>query len=193
MSEVNLNEAIVERLKKGDQAVIRQLYQMAYPQCASFVKNNTGTTNDAEDFFQEALVQLYKNVHKAGFELKSHIKTYLYAITRNLWLNELRKRSKSGLKLIMDDPETNYVLPQEDMILEKEEAEKKHDLIGEMLLQVQGGCKGVLIDFYYKKLSLKEIAKKYNFTDQYAKKRRYKCMEAFKKQVRERYEELQYA
>lgn len=191
MSEVNLNTAILDKLKRGDQSAIRQLYKLAYPECASYVKNNNGTGNDAEDFFQEALVILYKNIHKEGFELKSHIKTYMYAIMRNLWLNELRKRSKSGLKLVMDDPETNYVLPSEETLIEKQEVEKKHDLIGEMLLQIKGGCKEVLIDFYLKKLSLKEIAKKNDFTEQYAKKRRYKCMEAFKKQVRERHEELQ--
>jgi len=133
---------------------------------------------------------MYKNVNKPDFELKSHIKTYLYAITRNLWLTELRKRSKSGLKLVMDDKDTDYVLYQEDTLVEKQEVEKKHELISEMLLQVQGGCKDVLIDFYYKKLSLKEIAVKYDFTEQYAKKRRYKCMQAFKKQVREQYASL---
>lgn len=190
MSEINLNDAIVARLRNGEQSVIRQLYKIAYPACASYIKNNNGTSNDAEDFFQEALVALYKNVNKAGFELKSHIKTYLYAITKNLWLTELRKRSKSGLKLVMDDKDTDYVLTQEDTLTEKQEVEKKHELISEMLLQVKGGCKEVLIDFYYKKLSLREIAEKYNFTEQYAKKRRYKCMQAFKKQVRERHDSL---
>ena len=191
MSQLNKNDAILERLKKGEQSVIRQLYKLAYPECASFIKNNNGTGNDAEDFFQEALVIMYKNVNKPDFELKSHIKTYLYAITRNLWLTELRKRSKSGLKLVMDDKDTDYVLYQEDTLVEKQEVEKKHELISKMLLQVQGGCKDVLIDFYYKKLSLKEIAAKYDFTEQYAKKRRYKCMQAFKKQVREEYASLQ--
>ncbi|MEM6316017.1 MAG: sigma-70 family RNA polymerase sigma factor [Bacteroidota bacterium] len=187
MGEINLNDAIVKRLKRGEQSVIRQLYRLAYPECASFIKNNNGTGNDAEDFFQEALVVLYKNVHKPDFELKSHIKTYLYAINRNLWLTELRKRSKNGLQLVMDDKDTDYVLYQEDTLVEKQEVEKKHKLIGEMLQQVKGGCKDILIDFYYKKLSLKAIAEKYGFTAQYAKKRRYKCMEAFKKQVRAKY------
>jgi len=191
MSEINLNDAIVERLKKGEQSVIRQLYKLAYPECASYIKNNNGTDNDAEDFFQEALVILYKNVNKPDFELKSHIKTYLYAITRNLWLTELRKRSKSGLKLVMDDKDTDYVLYQEDTLVEKQEVEKKHELISEMLLQVQGNCKDILIDFYYKKLSLRAIAAKYDFTEQYAKKRRYKCMEGFKKQVKEQYASMQ--
>ena len=190
MSEINLTDNIIARLKKGDQKVIRQLYNIAYPQCASFIKNNTGTQNDAEDLFQEALVILYKKIQEPDFKLTSNIKTYVYSITRNLWLNELRKRSKSGLKLVMDDPDTNYVLAQEDTLTEKEEVEKKHDLISEMLLQVQGGCKDILIDFYFKKLSLKAIAEKNGFTDQYAKKRRYKCMEAFKKQVRARHNEL---
>ncbi len=190
MSEINLADSILHRLKRGEQTVIRQLYKIAYPQCASFVKNNNGTGNDAEDFFQEALVVLYKKVHQPAFELKSDVKTFLYAITRNLWLNELRKRSKSGLKLIMDDPETNYVLTEEDTLIEKEETEQKHELISEMLLQIQGGCKDVLIDFYLKKLSLKAIAEKHGFTVQYAKKRRYKCMESFKQQVREQHERI---
>jgi len=39
-------------------------------------------------------------------------------------------------------------------------------------------------------MSLKEIATAMGFSEQYAKKRRYKCMEAFKKQVRSQYANL---
>lgn len=190
MREVNITSNLIDRLRRGEETALRQLYELSYPQCASFVKNNQGTPNDAEDMFQEALVVLYRKINDAGFELKSHIKTFLYAITRNLWLNELRKRSKSGLKLVMDDKETDYVLVDEDLLAEKEEEEEKHNLIGKMLMEIEGNCKELLINFYYKKMKLREIAEVMGFTEQYAKKRRYKCMEAFKKSVRERYGQM---
>ncbi|MEM1327938.1 MAG: sigma-70 family RNA polymerase sigma factor [Bacteroidota bacterium] len=191
MSTFSSNAALVDQLKAGNRAVIKELYRIAYPECASFIKNNNGTASDTEDFFQEALVVLYRKIQQPTFELTSNIKTFLYSINRNLWLNELRKRSKSGLKLVMDEQDDKeFVLTSEDEVAEKEETEKQYNLIAEMLQAVEGNCKEVLINFYHKKMSLKEIAAVMGFSEQYAKKRRYKCMQAFKKQVRERYETM---
>jgi len=142
MSITSPNIELVDRLKKGDRLAIKELYQIAYPECASFIKNNKGTANDAEDFFQESMVVLYRKIREPDFQLTSHVKTFLYSITRNLWLNELRKRSKSGLKLVMDEQsDKEYVLTTEDQIEEKEDAEKKHNLIAKMILQIEGNCK----------------------------------------------------
>lgn len=182
---------IVEQLRKGNQQAIRDLYQLSFPACANFIKNNNGTTNDAEDFFQEALVVLYRKVSDSNFQLTSNIKTYLYSITRNLWLNELRKRSKSGLKLVMDDhADKEYILTEEEQVETKQEEEQKHNLIAKAVQNMQGNCKDVLINFYFKKMSLREIAAKMGFTEQYAKKRRYKCMESLKLKVRTEYAAL---
>ncbi len=182
---------IVEQLRTGNQQAIRSLYQISFPECASFIKKNNGTNNDAEDCFQEALVVLYRKVSDSNFQLTSNIKTFLYGITRNLWLNELRKRSKSGLKLVMDEQsDREYILTADDQVEQKQEEEVKHKLIAQAIQRMQGNCKDVLINFYFKKMSLREIAAKMGFTEQYAKKRRYKCMESLKQKVRTEYATL---
>ncbi len=192
MSNIQLNtDLIVEQLRKGNQQAIRNLYQLSFPECASFIKKNSGTHSDAEDFFQEALVVLYRKVSDSNFRLTSNIKTFLYGITRNLWLNELRKRSKSGLKLVMDEhSDKEYILTEEDQVEAKQEEEQKHQLIAKAIQTMQGNCKDVLVNFYFKKMSLREIAAAMGFTEQYAKKRRYKCMKSLKLKVRTEYAKL---
>lgn len=183
---IDLNQSLVEKIKMGDHKAIRELYKLAFPACAAFIKNNRGTPNDAEDFFQESLVVVYRNLHKEGFELKCAISTYIYSVMRNLWMNELRKRSKSGLQLVMDEPDKEFILVQQDELEEKRAIEKKHELISELLQTFKEDCREVLMAFYFKKQSLREIAAAKGFTEQYAKKKRYTCMNAFKKLVRER-------
>ena len=185
------NETIVQQLRKGDEKAIKMLYRLAYPECASYIKQNSGTTTDAEDIFQESVMVLFRKIKAPDFQLSSHIKTFLYAILKNLWRNELRKRTRSGLKLTIDDASENpFPLKAENEVALKQEEEKKHELIAQTLQSIEGNCREVLINFYFKKMSLKEIGAAMGFTEQYAKKRRYTCMESLKKKVKAQYQDM---
>ncbi len=46
---------------------------------------------DVEDLTQEVFFKIYRNLHQ--FEGRSSVKTWIFSITRNTALNELRKRS----------------------------------------------------------------------------------------------------
>ena len=181
-----MNTTLIDQLKKGDRGAMKMLYNSAFAQCASLVMSNNGSREDAKDFFQEALVVLITNLKKPGFELKCAPATYLYSVVRNKWLKRHSKEKKTGLSLIIDNPDYNYVAVAEDEIEEKQELETKHELIAKVLKeQLKEDCRKVIIAFYYKKLSMQEIAEQMDYTAKFAKVKKNRCMGHLRKQVRE--------
>src|SRR5688572_1434850 len=92
---------LLEQLKTGDSASFQLLYKFYFPSVASYIKQNTGSKQDAEDIFQEAILVLLQKVRQPDFVLTSALKTYLYAVAKNLWLKRLRERKL----VLMDEPE----------------------------------------------------------------------------------------
>src|SRR5687767_7786745 len=84
------DDQLLLQLKNGDSTSFKQLYKTYFPSVALYVKQNMGNTADAEDLFQEAILVLVQKVRQPEFALTSSLKTYLYAIAKNLWLKRLR-------------------------------------------------------------------------------------------------------
>ncbi|MEM6317092.1 MAG: sigma-70 family RNA polymerase sigma factor [Bacteroidota bacterium] len=181
------NAAFIHQLKAGEGLAFKQLYKNVFPACSNLILNNNGTMNDARDVFQESLMILVKNLRKERFELSCSIKTYLYSIMRNLWLKRLGKNNKGGLSLVMDDPsDTEYVIIQEDELEEKHEKEKQLNMVADILKNFKEDCRKILTAFYFKKQSMKEIAAAMDYTNQFIRVKKVRCMDALKKKVKER-------
>lgn len=148
---------------------IKGLYSI-YPAVKKLVLVNKGAKEDAEDIFQEALLVLYKKVQDGHFELSASLKTYLTAVSRNLWYQELRRRNK--------EIHTNEFVEVEALEDENEQifrqAEMAFNLLGEK-------CRELLIRFYYKKQSMQTIAALLGFSNErVAKNQKYRCLEKAK-------------
>lgn len=84
------DNALLQQLKTRESAAYDVLYRFYYPAVEKFVRRNNGTAADARDVFQETLLVLLDRVPREDFELTSSLKTYLLAISHNLWLKRLR-------------------------------------------------------------------------------------------------------
>jgi RNA polymerase sigma factor (sigma-70 family) len=82
-------------LQNREEAAYQVLYRCYYPVVEKFVLRNSGTRADARDLFQDALVVLWQQTSREGFTLTSSLQTYLFAISRNLWLKRLEKAQRS--------------------------------------------------------------------------------------------------
>lgn len=167
---------IIEALqgKKNLDTTVRYLYRTHFDSLAHFIKTNSGNEQDAEDFFHEALVIFIELVQQGKFRGDSSIKTFLYAILRNLWLNELKKRSRT--------------LQRETLYYDKSEKEEKDAQSGiwqnETKKQVLGlieklgeNCKKILVLFYYEEMPMKDIFRVMGYeSEQVARNTKYKCM-----------------
>lgn len=175
------DEKIIELLKvnKTDRA-FSKLY-IDFPKVKKMILSKGGTKDDAQDIFQEALIILYNKVNQGDFKLTSKIGTYLYSVSRFLWKDQLIKNNKTVDSDFSNDQliETNKEELEE--IIKKEE---KLKVIEQVLKEISQKCQDIFELFYFKKLSMKDIAIKMKYTsERVARTQKYKCVEQAKKKI----------
>ncbi|HMI77359.1 MAG TPA: sigma-70 family RNA polymerase sigma factor [Ferruginibacter sp.] len=164
------DQEIIEYLKNNRYSkAANELYGML-PAIKKYISANNGTPEDAKDIFQDALVVLYKKVHTEQFVLTVPLQAYMHAVVKNLWLAELRNRKKIPLGHTEED--------MSDLTLNEEPgfsiAEAAFGLLGEK-------CRQLLILFYFKKKSFREIASSLAFrSENVAKNQKYRCLQKAK-------------
>jgi RNA polymerase sigma factor (sigma-70 family) len=145
------------------------------------VSSNNGNEEDAEDLFQDSLLVIYKKIKANELELTCSFRTYLYSVSRNLWLQKLSK--KMQMEDVFADSEGYFVFDEHE-ISERNEAEiEKLRLYQQHFLTLSNDCQKVLI-LFMKKMSSKAIAQEMGFkNEKYAKTRKYLCKEELKKRI----------
>ncbi|MBL8002220.1 MAG: sigma-70 family RNA polymerase sigma factor [Flavobacteriales bacterium] len=173
---------ILQAIRDGrDHAAFTALY-VHLPKVIRLVKANSGGRDEAKDIFQDALVIFHRKARTEGFTLTSSISTFLFAICRNLWREELRRRDRSltdwKLEGLPDEPaDLTALLAREG---EYRTAEQALRSLGEKCLEV-------LKRFYILHEPLTQIARALGFAGEgAAKTRKYKCLE----EARRRYRQL---
>lgn len=172
------NAKIIAQIQKGNrEKAFARLYKF-YPKVEKYICINSGSSDEALDIFQEALIVLFKKVKTLPADSPINVDGFLINTCKLLWSNELRKkkvRQKSG-----EDGLNN--LEYQDEIEAHLEKETKFKTIDEVLKKLGETCRDLLVAFYYKRLSMENIAKKFNYkTVHSAKTKKYKCMEHARK------------
>ena len=181
-----MHQEIVQRLRRGDREAIKQIYSEAFAYCASFITNNRGDTDQARDYFQEALIVLFNNLRNPDFELTCNVKTYLYSVMRNQWLKKINKDQRGGLKLVVDQEDgKEFVIIAEDEIEQKREKEDMHELVAKAIKLIKEDCRTLIMSFYFQKVDLTSLAEQMGYTYQFIKVKKNRCMDYLKKKVQE--------
>ena len=180
----------INALLHGDPKGIRKIYDEYFSKISHFVKRNNGSENEAEDIFQEALIVLLHKVREPEFQLTSSFFSFIYGICRNLWLKQLRKKSKQEVTLLEDSEYIDEM--QIDAAIFKRERQK---LFQDHLAQLSERCRKMLHLFYQEQKKMVEIAQAMGFAnDNVAKKEKSKCKKRLTELVRSdhRYEDLRW-
>ena len=150
------------------------VYTSCYPLVRSLILSNTGSEANAADIFQESVIVFHRELRHGRYEGRSSLKGFLYGISRNLWLKELRKRLGSSVSL-KDVPGSDLSEPESfsEFTLSHEEQPR----IGDFVKQLDKPCQLLLEAFYYRKQSLRQIMELYGIDSESAvKNRKYRCM-----------------
>lgn len=168
------NSKIIQQLQNGQQEkAFARLYSY-FPKIETYIRNNSGSKDEALDTFQDALIILFKKVQTLESNSAIQVDGFLVNTCKLLWSNELRKkkvRQNSG------DAPLEY-LAYQDEIQSQIEKEEKHLRVDQIIQNLGDKCKDILEAFYYKGFSMEKIADLFGFkTVQSAKVQKYKCME----------------
>lgn len=80
-------------LVNNDATVINEIYKKCAGKVKSFILFNNGSSDDAEDIFQESLVDVYNQAKYKNLELSCPFEPFLLLVCKRKWLNEIKKRS----------------------------------------------------------------------------------------------------
>jgi len=176
---------IFQEIKKGNEDPLINLYKTYRDEFTMWAnKNYNCDVEDAKDIFQDTILAFYNNV-KSGqlIELKSELKTYLFAIGKFKIINFQKKQYRSVTFSEFDL--LNGKEPFENLMKDKEEQEFIKDTVKKYLNEQCEDCKKVLELYYFKELDMKTIASEMGYKNaDVAKKKKYECFKKLAEMVK---------
>ena len=167
-------------VREGDSTAISKLYKFHFPTIRHMIISNSGSDDEAKDIFQDAVMVLYDKLIQGKFELNSKLSTFLYAVSRRLWLKQLSSKGTSVNSADISDFED--ILKVEDDIERHEVMESNFEQMSIALEQLGEPCKTLLNNFYIASMSMEEIRNKFGYTStDNAKTQKYKCLQRLKR------------
>lgn len=190
MNEINISdEFIINAIRHNDDSVLSVLYKLYFGSINHFIITNSGSEDDAKDIFQEAVIVFYQNIKNQNFELNCKIKTYLYSVSRLMWLKRIKRAS--AIVGNITDFEGFIAIDDEDAAA-MEEKEIQFSKMSAALNELGEPCKTLIEDFYIKQLNMSQISEKFGYTNaDNAKTQKYKCLMRLKKLFFKQEERLQ--
>jgi RNA polymerase sigma factor (sigma-70 family) len=170
---------IFDGIRLRDNDVLEYVYKTYFPLITKHIISNSGDVTDAKDVFQDALMAIYKALSN-GLEIKEcSFQTYLYAVCKKIWLNQLAKNKnkpfvewKLNDEIIADTPVE--IANEFDEIFNEN---NKMKIFEQCLSELPEDCKKVL-ELFFDKVPLKNIAQIMGYASEgYAKKRKFHCKE----------------
>lgn len=179
-------EEWLELIKAGDEQAVTQLYEKYRKEFFLWIKSKYQCTDEeAIDAYQESVLVMYNNIIKGKLiKFTSSIKTYLFAIGRNVILYNRRKfqRERSSIT----DKE-NEIVDKESVQVNLQVSERQKILV-EVLNDMGNPCKSLIMLYYTENLPFKEIAKRLNYkTETVARMQKMRCLKRMRKTMKEAY------
>ena len=153
------------------------LYTETFQKVNSYIQQNSGNEDQAKDIFQEAFVVVWQKVKSGEFipQNASAIQGFLFQVSKNKWLDFLRSaRVKKEVFMRSFTPEVSDPI-------ESEYQEEKFMALETAFVQLGENCKNLLKLFYFEKISLQDLARRFGWTTQTTKNNKYRCMENLRK------------
>jgi len=180
-------KVLLEGLARNEKQAIERIYRDHFQMVRSMVVNNTGSGDDAADIFQETMIVLYEKSRTEGFELTCQLKTFLYSISRRLWLKKLQNHNRLFSPA---EPTEEVIAVDEDMELH-EKRNREFQVMENALDKVGEPCKSLLEAYYIRKKAMNEIAEEFGYTNaDNAKTQKYKCLVRLKKLFFQQYKSI---
>lgn len=112
---MQLNEKqLIEQCRKGDVSAFEHLISLYDKKVYNIALRMLGNKDDASELAQEVFIRIFKSIKK--FRGESLLSTWVYRITTNMCLDELRRRKKASFVYIdegvsFNDSELELQLP----------------------------------------------------------------------------------
>lgn len=170
------NKAIIDGILSANSIIYFEIYENELPKIVRMVVKNNGNVEQAKDIFQDGLLIVVENILQKKLEITESFDTYLYAVCRNLWLQQIAQQKKNQ-KFIDEYSYESFDYYKYDEIVES------NDKYLEIIESLGETCKKLLELYYYRKLNWQEITDELGYASTgSARNQKYKCLERIRKQ-----------
>ncbi|MDG2193943.1 MAG: sigma-70 family RNA polymerase sigma factor [Polaribacter sp.] len=156
------DEYYIEKTLHGDVNAFAFLVERYKDMVFTLAVKMTRSREDAEEISQDSFIKVYKYLSK--FKGDSKFSTWLYKISYNTCLDSIKKNAYQRNQVVIDDVTENQ-LASVETILDGIEKKERAAVINTCLNQLPEEEKAVLVFFYFKELSLKEIVEITSITE----------------------------
>ena len=178
MKQEKNEQSLLQGLAKNDKKAVETIYKENYNMVQALIIRNNGGVDDAKDIFQEAMIVLYEKVRSGSFELNCLIKTYVFSVSRRLWLKRLQQMNRYSPEV----ESLQEVIPVEEEVEDHNRRNSEFQVMERALNNLGEPCKSLLEAYYLQKNSMQEIALNFGYTNaDNAKNQKYKCLMRLKK------------
>ncbi len=136
----------IEALRRSDERIIREIYKLHATQTIRWVVARGGSSDDAQDIFQEALVAIFEKAQNADFVLSCPLGALLHVICSRKWVDSIRQKNRDAG--VRKKEEIRYETEAEgDVLVEAEEMladQAKHTRLRVAFLQISELCQRLL-------------------------------------------------
>ena len=171
-STLHPDQLYLEGLANNDSVIIQSIYKKFVPKVVSYIRNNSGDEDQAQDVIQEVMILLFNQAKANKLQLTCPFDAYFFLLCKRKWLNELKKTANKGVTI--DDDVTSTNEPTEELLAQTEVFEEKQQLFDLMFQKLGDKCQELLkLSFTLK--SMEEVAEKLQVTYGYARKKKSLC------------------
>ena len=152
--------SLVKAFQAGDQHAFESLVRRYQHQVANLVYVTMGSRDDVDDIAQEVFIRVYKSLPR--FKFDASFFSWLYRITMNLCIDEIRKRKIRkvlSLDFLTEDAleksrkNKDHSMPSDSMLLDE-----RRQIVQSALQRLKPEHRDILVLREYKDLGYSEIA-----------------------------------
>lgn len=172
-TKIHPDQMYIEGLAANDSVIIQTIYKKFVPKVVTFIMNNSGDKEHAQDIVQEVMILLFNQSKANTLQLSCPFDAYFFLLCKRKWLNELKKTSNKGVTINEDAVSINESALE--LIGHTEEFDEKQQLFDTMFQKLGDKCQELLkLSFTIK--SMEEVAEKLNVTYGYVRKKKSLCV-----------------
>jgi len=177
-------EELLRGILRNNSLILRHIYKAYFHTIYSFVTNNKGGSDEANDIFQEAIIVIYRKIKEDNLLLSnSSFETYLFSVCRLLWLKQLQYRKESIVTSEDIDPYSDQIF--EDDLSELIQKNERYKLFQDHFQKLGKDCQKIL-QLFFEKVAIKQITEIMGYvSDSYTKKRKHQCKEYLVKSIKQ--------
>lgn len=171
-------QELLKGLANNEKSAIEAIYRDNYSLIQHLIVQNNGTEDDARDIFQEAMIVLYEQARNIDFSLSCAVRTYIYSVSRRLWLKKLQQNRRFETPV----ESLEETVPVEEDMASHEKLNQQYVIMRAAMGKIGEPCKSLLEAFYVHHKNMMEIAAFFGYTNaDNAKNQKYKCLMRLKK------------